>query len=136
MLDEEKILQEYRNVAVVGASNNPDRASYRVFQYLAERGYNVIPINPTLTELLGRKSYPSLETVPAPIEVVDIFRRAEDVMPIIEDAIKVGAKAVWMQQGIVNEAAATRAKAAGLMVVMDKCMRTEHALMVERSNWK
>ena len=136
MLDEEKILQSYRHIAVVGASNNPDRASYRVFQYLSERGYNVIPINPTLPEVLGRKCYPSLSAVPPPVEVVDIFRRSEAVMPIVEEAIKTGVKVIWMQQGVINEAAAARARAAGLIVMMDKCMRTEHALMIERANWE
>jgi len=131
MTAEETILQ-YRNVAVVGLSSDPQRPSYRVATYLAEHGYNIIPVNPTLPQILGRASYPDLASVPEKIEVVDIFRKAEDVMPIVAEAIKIGAKAVWMQEGIVNEAAAARARDAGLLVVMDHCMRKEH----ERLNQK
>jgi predicted CoA-binding protein len=125
MTTEETILR-YRNVAVVGLSADPQRPSYRVASYLAEHGYHIIPVNPTLPQVLGMTSYPDLASVPDKVEVVDIFRKAEVVMPIVEDAIKIGAKAVWMQEGIVNEAAAARARDAGLLVVMDRCMRKEH----------
>ncbi len=123
---EAKILNEYRTVAVVGASPNPERPSYRVANYLAEHGYHVIPVNPNVQQILGKTSYPDLTSIPEPVEVVDIFRRSEEVMPIVEEAIKIGAKAVWMQEGVINEQAAARAKAAGLLVVMDKCMFKEH----------
>jgi len=122
---EAEILTKYRNVAVVGLSSDPLKPSRKVAVYLAEHGYNVIPVNPKATEILGKKSYPSLSALPEKVEIVDIFRRPEDVMPIVEEAIKVGAKVVWMQEGIVNEAAAQKAREAGLQVVMDKCIRRE-----------
>ena len=123
---EEEILNKYRNVAVVGMSANPERPSYRVAEYLAERGYNVIPVNPNVQQILGKTSYNNLDSIPEKVEVVDIFRKSEEVMPIIEEAIKIGAKAVWMQEGVINEEAAARARDAGLPVVMDKCMLKEH----------
>ena len=122
---EAEILTKYRNVAVVGLSSDPLKPSRKVAVYLAEHGYNVIPVNPKATEILGKKSYPSLSALPEKVEIVDIFRRPEDMMPIVEEAIKVGAKVVWMQEGIVNEAAAQKAREAGLQVVMDKCIRRE-----------
>ncbi len=123
---EEKILNEYRAVAVVGASPKPERDSHKVASYLIEQGYHVIPVNPRAKEMLGRESYPDLSSIPEKVEVVDIFRRSEEVMPIVAEAIKIGAKAVWMQEGIINEEAAAKARDAGLLVVMDKCMRKEH----------
>lgn len=123
---EDKILTEYRNIAVVGLSPNPERPSHQIASYLAGQGYNIIPVNPNAQQILGRTSYPDLSSIPELVEVVDIFRRPEEVMPIVEEAIKVGAKAIWMQEGIINEEAAARARKAGLMVVMDKCMRKEH----------
>ncbi len=124
---EAEILKKYRRVAVVGASANPERPSYRVASYLIEHGYDVIPVNPGVREILGRVVYPDLSAIPGGVEVVDIFRRPEDVPPIVEEAIKIGARVVWMQEGIVNEAAASRAREAGLTVVMDRCMKKEHA---------
>jgi len=123
---EEKILSEYNTVAVVGASSNPERPSYRVASYLDTHGYKVIPVNPAASEILGKTSYPNLSSIPEKVEVVDIFRRPEEVMPVVEEAIEIGAKAVWMQEGVVNEAAAARAREAGLLVVMDRCMLKEH----------
>jgi len=123
---EEKILSKYRNVAVVGLSPNQERPSHRIAKYLAEQGYNIIPINPNAQQILGKASYPKLSSIPEKVEVVDIFRRSEEVMTIVEEAIKIGAKAVWMQEGIINEEAAAKAREAGLMVVMDKCMSKEH----------
>jgi len=125
------ILESYRTVAVVGLSGNPDKASYRVANYLQSVGYRIIPINPFVDEVLGEKSYKSLLDVPEAIEVVDIFRPAEAVPAIVEEAIqlknRVGSpKVVWMQLGIVNEEAARRAKEAGFTVVMDRCMMREH----------
>lgn len=124
---EAEILKKYRRVAVVGASANPERPSHRVASYLIEHGYDVIPVNPGVREILGRVVYPDLSAIPGGVEVVDIFRRPEDVPPIVEEAIKIGARVVWMQEGIVNEAAASRAREAGLTVVMDRCMKKEHA---------
>ena len=127
---EEDILKKYHNVAVVGVSANPKRPSCRVAEYLTRHGYNVIPVNPGVKEILGKTSYPDLSSIPEPVDVVDIFRKPADVMPIIDEAIKIGAKAIWMQEGITNEAAATRARDAGLLVVMDKCMRKEHLRLI------
>ncbi|MFH1002580.1 MAG: CoA-binding protein [Chloroflexota bacterium] len=121
-----RILNGYRTVAVVGASPKPDRPSYRVASYLLEHGYRVIPVNPSYPEVLGQTSYPEVRAVPEAVEVVDIFQRPEAVMPVVEQAIAIGAKVVWMQEGIVNEAAAAKAREAGLLVVMDRCMRKEH----------
>ncbi len=130
---EAKILNEYHTVAVVGASPNPERPSYRVASYLAEHGYHIIPVNPNAQQILGKTSYPDLSSIPETVEVVDIFRRPEEVMPIVEKAIKIGAKAVWMQEGIINEEAASKARNAGLLVVMDKCMRKEHRHLRQNS---
>jgi len=125
MNQEEKILKAYQTVAVVGLSPKSDRASFKVASYLKEQGYRVIPVNPQAKEILGEICYPDLASIPEPVEVVDIFRSSEQVPAIVEEAIKVGAKAVWMQEGVINEEAAARAKEAGLLVVMDKCMRKE-----------
>ena len=115
-----------KTIAVVGLSSNPQSPSYEVAAYLQGQGYRIIPVNPTEQDVLGERAYPSLRDVPQPVDVVDIFRRAEAVPGIVEDAIAVGAPTVWMQLGIVNEAAAQRAHAAGLNVVMDHCMGVEH----------
>jgi predicted CoA-binding protein len=131
---EQEILRKYRTIAVVGASPNPDRDSNVIAQYLIDNGYDVIPVNPNAGEVLGRKSYPSLSAVPRPVEVVDIFRDPAKVMPIVEDAIKIGAKAVWFQEGVINEAAAAKARRAGLLVVVDKCMAKEHAAMMKKGD--
>jgi predicted CoA-binding protein len=128
------ILSSYRTVAVVGLSDKPHRDSHRVATYLQRAGYRVIPVNPMVTEVLGEKAYPSLRDVPEAIEIVDVFRRAEAVPAIVDDAIAVGAKVVWMQDGIVHNEAAGKARAAGLQVVMNKCMLREHARMGGRSH--
>ena len=120
------ILRNSKNIAVVGLSPKPDRPSHRVAAYLMAAGYTVIPVNPGQDEILGRTCYPNLRAVPRPIDLVDIFRLPEAVLPVVEDAIAVGAKYVWMQVGIVNEAAAARAEAAGLEVVMDRCTMVDH----------
>jgi hypothetical protein len=122
-----RILREYRRIAVVGISDRPERDSYRVAAYLAQAGYVIIPVNPHVTQVLGERCWPTLDDAPRPIEVVDVFRRSELVEPVVDAAIRVGAKAVWMQDGVVNEAAAARARAAGLLVVMDRCMLRDHA---------
>ena len=126
MSTEEKILKTYRKVAVVGLSPKPDRPSHRVASYLKGQGYRIIPVNTYAKEILGETCYTSLSSIPEPVDVVDIFRRPEAVLPIVEDAIKIGAKAVWMQEGVINEEAASLAKEAGLLVVMDRCMLKEH----------
>src|SRR4030042_905820 len=123
---EEKILKEYRMVAIVGASSNPERPSFRVARYLSEHGYNVIPVNPNERDILGMTCYPNLSSIPEKVEVVDIFRKSEAVRPIVDEAIKIGAKVIWMQEGVINEEAAAKARNAGLLVVMDRCMRKEH----------
>ena len=123
---EEEILKSSRVVAVVGLSPEPDRPSYGVASYLKEQGYRIIPVNPQAREILGEVCYPDLSAIPEPVDVVDIFRRFEEVPAIVEETIKVGAKAVWMQEGVINEPAAARAREAGLLVVMDRCMLKEH----------
>ncbi len=121
-----EILRKYKNIAVVGLSSNPMRPSYGVTEYMQSAGYRIIPVNPNETEVLGEKSHARLEDVPEKIEIVDIFRRAEEVAAVVESAIRVGAKAVWMQLGLENEVAAERARAAGLTVVEDSCILIEH----------
>ena len=129
---EQEILRKFHIIAVVGASSDPDRDSNVVTQYLIDNGYDVIPVNPNTGEVLGRKSYPSLSAIPRPVEVVDIFRDPAKVMPIVEEAIEIGAKAVWFQEGVINEEAAAKARRTGLLVVMDRCMAKEHTAMLER----
>jgi len=120
------ILKTYKTIAVVGLSSNPSRPSHGVASYLQDVGYRVVPVNPNERKVLGAKSYARVEDVPEKIEIVDIFRRAEDVPPVVEGAIRAGAKVVWMQLGIVNDAAAQKARAAGLTVIMDACILIEH----------
>ena len=123
----ERILREARHVAVVGLSDDPSKPSQFVPAYLQSNGYHIIPINPTISgNLLGERVYASLEEAPRPIDVVQIFRRSEHVGPIVDEAIAAGAKAVWMQLGISNEEAAAKARAAGLDVVMNQCMKVQH----------
>jgi predicted CoA-binding protein len=126
-----EILKKYRTMAVVGLSSNPARPSFGVTEYMKGAGYRIIPVNPNETEVLGEKSYARLEDVPEKIEIVDVFRRAGDVPPIADSAIKVGAKVVWMQLGIENAEAAERARAAGLIVVEDACILVEHRRRVK-----
>jgi predicted CoA-binding protein len=122
----EKIFAESKTIAVVGLSSNPARPSYSVARYLQSEGYKIIPVNPNEKEILGERCYPDLLSIPQPIDCVDIFRRSEEVTPIVEQAIKIKTKVVWMQEGIVNQEAAKKAEDAGLTVVMDKCMYREH----------
>jgi len=121
-----KILKESKTIAVVGLSSNPSRPSFGVTEYMQAEGYRIIPVNPNEEEVLGEKSYARLEDVPGKIEIVNIFRRAEEVAPVVESAIRVGAKTVWMQSGVENEKAAERARAAGLVVIEDACILVEH----------
>ena len=122
----DEILTSARVIAVVGLSNHPWRPSYQVSAYMQAAGYRIIPVNPNETEVLGEKSCTTLEDVPEPIDVVDVFRRSEFVPPVVESAIRVGAKAVWMQEGVIHEQAAQSAREAGLRVVMDRCILKEH----------
>ena len=121
-----ELLRSARTIAVVGLSGNRKRPSYGVSEYMQSAGYRIIPVNPQETEVLGERAYPSLEAVPGHIDIVDVFRRSEFVPEIVEAAIRVGAGAVWMQEGVSDEAAAEKARAAGLAVVMDRCILKEH----------
>ena len=125
-----EILLSAKTVASVGLSSNQQKESYWIASYLKEQGYQVIPVNPTANEILGEKAYPDLSAIPEKVDVVQVFRRPEDVPPVVEEAIKVGAKVVWMQEGIVHEEAAQKAREAGLQVVMDACMRATHRRLV------
>lgn len=120
------ILRDSRVIAVVGLSGKRYRPSYGVSEYMQRAGYRIIPVNPQETEVLGEKCYPDLDAVPEAIDIVDIFRRSEYVPEIVEAAIRKGAKAVWMQEDVIHDAAARRAQAAGLDVVMDRCILKEH----------
>jgi predicted CoA-binding protein len=125
--DRLRILETYKRIAMVGLSSNPYRPSHFAAMYLLAEGYNVIPVNPREKEILGRVCYPSVTAIPGGVEVVDIFREPSAVPEIVDEAIAVRAKVVWMQLGVINEEAAEKAAAAGLEVVMDRCMKIEHA---------
>ena len=122
----EKILTAYKTIAVVGISAKEGRPANDVPHYMLSQGYKIIPVNPTLEEWNGIKAYPDLKSVPEKIELVNIFRQSEDIPPVLEDAIVAGAKAIWMHSGIINEQAAAKARAAGIEVMMDHCIRVEH----------
>ena len=128
MTDDEiqQLLSTAKTIAVVGLSDKSFRPSHGVSEYMQSRGYRIIPVNPNVKEALGEKSYQRLEDVPEPVDIVNIFRRSEAVEPIVEAAIRIGARMVWMQEGVVNRAAAEQARAAGLGVVMDRCILKEH----------
>jgi len=122
-----EILENNRVVAVVGLSPKPDRASHQVAQYLQEHGYRIVPVRPKADEILGEKAFASLRDIPFPVEVVDIFRKEDAIPGIVDDAIAIGAKVVWMQLGLAEKQSAQKAREAGLKVVMDKCMKIEHS---------
>lgn len=124
------ILLSAKTIASVGVSSSQQKESYWIVSYLKDQGYRVIPVNPTADEILGEKAYPDLESIPDPVDVVQVFRKPEDVPPVVEGAIRIGASAVWMQEGIVNEEAAQKAREAGLQVVMDACMRVTHRRLI------
>ena len=124
-----ELLTNATTIAIVGASSNPDKESYGIMQKLLRAGYHVVPVNPKETEILGQRSYPSLIDVPGPIDIVDVFRRAEDTPAIADDAVTIGAKALWLQTGIVSDEAAARAEAGGLKVVMDACIAATYSLL-------
>jgi uncharacterized protein len=125
--DLKNLLTQATTIAIVGASSNPDKASYGIMQKLQKAGYRVIPVNPRETEILGERSFPSLLDIPEPVDIVDVFRRAEDTPGIADEAVTKGAKALWLQTGISNDDAAARAKAGGLIVVMDRCIGATHS---------
>lgn len=123
-----RILKTAKTIAVVGLSDKPDRPSHAVASYLKANGFRIIPVNPAIkaAEVLGEKVYARLEDIPGPVDIVDVFRKSEDVLPIAESAVKIKAKFLWMQEGIVNPDAAEAARKAGITVVMDKCILKEH----------
>ncbi|HTQ55970.1 MAG TPA: CoA-binding protein [Bryobacteraceae bacterium] len=125
-----EVLKTSRTIAVVGLSHKRFRPSYGVAEYMQRNGYRIIPVNPHETLVLGEKCYPNLDSVPDRVDIVDIFRRSEFVPEIVEAAIRIGARAVWMQEGVIHEAAAERARAAGLAVVMDRCILKDHRRVV------
>ena len=121
-----RILKDSRTIAVVGLSPKPQRPSHQVAHYLMEAGYTIIPVNPGHDTILGLPCYPNLRAIPVGVDMVDIFRKQEEVLPIVEDAIAIGARFIWMQQGIVHEGAAAKAEDAGLVVIMDRCTMVDH----------
>jgi predicted CoA-binding protein len=124
------LMQTTHRIAVVGLSNNPARPSYRVAEYLISAGYDVVPVNPGLREVLGRVCYPNLQAIEGQVDMVDVFRRSEEVAQITDDAIAIGAKSLWLQLGVIDEDSADRAAAAGLAVVMDRCIKIDHAALL------
>jgi len=131
-------LRQVKTIAVVGLSSRPSRPSHRVASYLQEQGYRIIPVNPREEEVLGEKAYPDLLSLPegTVVDIVDIFRRSDEVGPVVDEAIRIGAKMVWMQEGIVNQEACQKALQAGLEVVMDRCLLRDHQKMMrEEKSW-
>ncbi len=126
------ILEESKTIAIVGASAKPDRDSYMIMQFLQQHGYNVVPVNPVYKEIAGLKCYSGLRDIPEKIDIVDIFRKSEDVLPIVNDAIAVNAKTVWMQLGVVNEDAAQAASMAGINVIMNRCIKIDFIRLISR----
>lgn len=124
------LLRTAKTIAVVGLSSRVARPSHGVSEYMQKQGYRIIPVNPGEVEVLGEKAYPDLDSVPEKVDIVNVFRRSEYVPPIVDAAIRIGAKAVWLQEGVVHEAAAEAARAAGLIVVQDRCILKEHRRMV------
>jgi hypothetical protein len=124
-----EILENSNTIAVVGLSDKPERDSYRVAKYLKDHGYTIIPVNPAKTEILGEKSYPDLSSIPFPVDIVDIFRNIEAVPGIVDEAVKIKAKVVWMQLGLTHNESARKARDAGLVAVQSKCLKIEHARM-------
>lgn len=123
----DEILRTYRTVAVVGISDKANRPSFEVAHYLKENGFRIIPVNPRLKEVLGEKAYKTLKDIPDPVDIVDIFRRPEAIPPVVDDAIEIGARVVWMQLGLANNEAAHKAEENGLVAVQNRCIKIEHA---------
>jgi predicted CoA-binding protein len=131
---EKEIFEGSKIIAIVGLSANPERPSNRVGDYMKGNGYKIIPVNPTIESALDEKSYPDLGSVPEKVDVVDIFRKSEEVLPVVQEAVKIGATTVWLQEGVINKEAAEYARKAGLRVVMDKCLMKEHQ-RIYNSGW-
>jgi predicted CoA-binding protein len=131
----QQILRTAKTIAVVGLSPNPLRPSYFVAYYLQRHGFRIVPVNPKETEILGETSYPSLSAIPFPVDVVDVFRAPEAVPPIAEEAVQIGAKALWLQFGVISPEGAAIAERGGLRVVMDRCLKVEHARHLGRMHW-
>jgi predicted CoA-binding protein len=127
-----KLLQATHVIAVVGLSDNPERVSYMVSEAMQNKGYRIIPVNPNAEQILGEKSYPTLEEIPEPVDLVNVFRRSEHIMPIAEEAIKIKAKAIWLQLGVYNEEAAQLAQDQGMTVVMDRCIKVEDSILLPK----
>ena len=130
-----RILRETRSIAVVGLSAHWYRPSYFAAKYMQDHGYRIFPVNPAYPEVLGEKCYASLSDIPEPVDMVDCFRRSSEIVPIAADAIAIGARTLWMQLGVINEQAAAMARAAGLQVVMDRCVKIEYARLFGGLNW-
>jgi len=122
-----RVLRDSHTIAVVGLSAESDRPSYRVAKYLQDHGYRIVPVNPKYPEILGEKSYPDLASIPFAVDMVDVFRKAQDCVPVAQQAVAIGAKVLWLQLGVVNDEARQIAQAAGLTVVMDRCVKIDHA---------
>lgn len=125
-----KILQEAKTIAIVGVSDKPNRDSYVVMRFLLDRGFNVIPVNPAYQQILGTKCYPDLQHIKEPVHIVDVFRRSEEAMTIVEDSVAIGAKTVWMQLGVINDDAADLAQRSGLNVIMNRCIKIEYSRLI------
>lgn len=123
------LLTDASTIAMVGASSNPERESNGIMRQLQKKGYKVIPVNPRETEVLGERAYASLSDIPVKVDIVDVFRKPEDTPPIADEAIKIGAKAIWLQEGISNEETATRARGGGILAVMDACIAATHGFL-------
>jgi predicted CoA-binding protein len=121
-----QLLQETKTIAVVGLSNKPDRPSYAVTQYMQAHGYKIIPVNPTCSEILGETCYPDLSSIPVPVDMVNVFIKSEDCLEVAREAVKIGAKSLWLQMGVANQEALDYASAHGLTGIMDKCLMVEH----------
>ena len=130
-----RVLRESRTIAVVGLSADWFRPSYFAAKYMQEHGYRIIPVNPKYDRILGEKSYPDLRAIPEPVDLVDVFRKPADALPIAEEAIAIGAKTLWLQIGVINEEARETAKAGGLTVIMDRCVKIEYARLFGGLNW-
>ncbi len=122
------LLQETKVIAVVGLSDKPSRPSYDVSRYMQAHGYKIIPVNPSCTEILGEKCYPDLKSIPVPVDMVNVFRKSEDCLPVAKEAVAIGAKSLWLQLGVINQEACDYAESHGLNVVMDKCLKIEHMI--------
>jgi len=130
-----RVLRESRTLAVVGLSADWFRPSYFAAKYMQSHGYRIVPVNPRYAEILGEKSYPDLRSIPFPVDLVDVFRKPQDVVPIAQDAVAIGARALWLQIGVINDEAREIAESAGLTLVMDRCVKIEYARLFGGLNW-